>query len=308
MLNVFRCPNCEKPIKTDQIEGQSIPCPYCQEVFTISPDDAVVPNPERELLIRLAIPLGYVLFVAVPLVLTILYFTSRDRKKVVVDAPVVKEEKRVPARPAPRPPRKEKVGPGPGGATDPDPTPVRPADVALAPHPRQLPDPVEVFVAPDPRAVFWNLPSVYDSPWQKVGSVDLRISRVSVGPVPIIDGMRQVRDTNQPMLVVVMEVRANTSDKKRELQSWTFVRLHYSAAFVASGKELPHPELPLGSRVNTGLPQMQPLPADGEPVRDVLLFTAPPAGSGEVSVRLDGDRCGESGDIWFKIPAAVLKK
>ncbi len=324
MLNVFRCPNCEKKLKTDQVVGQSIPCPYCKEVFTISEEDAYVPDPTRELLIKLAIPLGYVLFVAVPLGLTLLYFATRDEKKPVADTPVVKNEKK-PA-PAPRP-RKEKGAPVPGGPANPDPDPdpdpetmppttpmptvptppVPKVQLAIAPPPRRLPDPDEVFVVPEPREVLWNLPTLYDSPWQKVGSVDLRLARVAVGRVPIIDGKEQVRDSAQPMLVLVIEVRANAGDKKRELQSWTHGRFHYSVAF-AGGKDLLHPDLPLGSRVHSVLPLKQPLPADGEPVRDILVFTAPPDGAGEVSVRLDGDRCGETGDIWFKIPAAALKK
>ena len=57
MPQVFVCPNCEKKLKTDQVVGQSIPCPYCKEVFKISEEDAYVPDPQREMLIKLAIHL-----------------------------------------------------------------------------------------------------------------------------------------------------------------------------------------------------------------------------------------------------------
>ena len=319
MLNVFRCPNCEKKLRTDQAEGQSIPCPYCKEVFTISAEDAVVPDPERERLMRLAIPLGYVLFVAVPLVLTVLFLTRRAERQErnaaeAAQAARVETKEPAPRPPAPKPKRKEKGPNVPDGpAPDPDPVPAGPtapepkAELAVAPEPRAVPAPVEVFVAPEPHAVFWNLPTLYESPWQKVGDVYLRISRVSVGRVPVIDGKEQVRDTAQPMLVVVVEVRTLAAEKKRELSSWTDRRLHHSAAFLGA-KELPHPDIPLGSRVHSGVPAKQPLPADGEPVRDVLVFVAPPDGAGDVSVRLDAERCGETGDIWFNIPAAALKK
>ena len=322
MLNVFTCPNCRKRIETDQGEGQTIPCPYCEEAFTIRPSDAATRNSTREALIRLCIPLGYVLFVAVPLALTLWYFASRDGKRDPKDgaaeapaAPVVKVEKKAaPPRPV-RPPRQPKGGtPGDPGATDPDPDPpVRPdpvapggAELAIAPRPREL---AEVFVAPEPHEVPWR-PTLVESSskWQKVGSVDVRIVGFAVTKAPVIDGKGLLTETAQPVLVVLMEVRLNATAKKRELLSWTYGQNHYAAIFLASGKELPFVHVPLGAKLNTGLPFTQPLPDDGTPVRDVLLFAVPPDESGELSLRLDAERCGEAGDIWFKIPAAALKK
>ena len=131
---------------------------------------------------------------------------------------------------------------------------------------------------------------------------------VAVVRVPIINTKEQVRESAQPMLVVVVEVRMNTPTKKRELLSWTHGQNRYMAGFLAGGKDLMHIDLPLGSKVHSGIPLRQPIPQDGEPVHDVLVFEAPPEGSGELSLRLDGDRFGEPADVWVKIPPAAWKK
>ena len=315
MLNVFKCPNCEKKLKTDQGEGQSIPCPYCKEVFTISANDAVVPDPTREMLIRLAIPLGYVLFVAVPLGLTLLYFATRDEKKPVAEAPGARDEQKPPDRPpAPRR-RKEKAATVPGPTdTDPEPAPpARPepaapggAELVLAPPPRAL---VEVFIAPEPHEIFWKMPLLeYSSKWQKVGAVEVRVAGVAVSKVPIIDTDERVTESAAPLLAILVEARLSVTGKKRALTSWTYGLAHYGVVFLENGKELDPAVLPPGGKPNIGLPFTQPLPDDGTPVRDVLLFVVPSAGSGELSLRLAAERCGEAGDIWFKIPAGALKK
>lgn len=336
MLNVFVCPNCGKKLKTDQGVGQTIPCPYCEEPFEISREHAAAKN---ELLFKLAIPIGYVLFVAVPLGLTIWYLTTRTEKpKEAVEATPapVQVNRNDPKPPAPRPVVRPRKDGKPKADVDPedDPEPVLPpkpeppapakpkaeespkpeppappvekTELAVAPEPRELP---EVFVAPEPREIVWKLPPLnFATPWQKVGAVDLRAAGVAVVRVPIIDGKERVRDSAQPMLVVVIEVRMNTSTKKRELQSWTHGQKRYMVGFLAGGKDLMHIDLPLGSKVHSGIPLRQPLPQDGEPVHDVMVFAVPPADAGELSLRLDAERFGESGDVWVKIPTAAWKK
>ena len=290
MLNVFKCPNCEKKLRTDQGEGQSIPCPYCKEVFTISAEDAVVPNPTRELLIRLAIPLGYVLFVAVPMGLTLLYFATRDEKKPVAEAPAARDEKQPPARPAPRPPRKEKGVVVPGAPTDPDPDPdpappARPdpavpgvAELALAPPPREL---VEVFIAPEPHEILWKMPLLeYSSKWQKIGAVDVRVAGVAITKVPIIDSNERVAESATPLLAVLVEARLNVPGKRRALTSWTYGLAHYGVIFLENGKELDPATLPPGGKPNIGLPLTQPLPDDGTPVAMSCCSWSRPTGPG----------------------------
>ena len=78
--------------------------------------------------------------------------------------------------------------------------------------------------------------------------------------------------------------------------------------YVENDKELAPVVPPRGGKPNTGLPFKQPLPVDGTAVQDVLLFAVPPAETKELSLRLAAERCGESGDLWFKIPTTALKK
>ena len=96
MLNIFKCPNCGKKLQTDQGEGQTIPCPYCEQAFTISREHAAPKSAASELLFRLAIPIGYVFFVAVPLGLTIWYLTRQadDKPKETADATPAGQTKR----------------------------------------------------------------------------------------------------------------------------------------------------------------------------------------------------------------------
>ncbi len=342
MLKLYKCPNCQKVIETNQELCAEIACPYCDKEFAIRAAHEVRKDAGRDALFRVAIPIGYVLFVAVPLALTIWFFVNRAEKQqqaldaeaqAAQEAKVARDEK--PA-PAPRPKRPPKQKGDDGTKPDPDepeakPDPKRPPesvpepkpvetkvepepkpkpaepDLDVAPEPRELP---EVFVAPEPRAIAWKLPPMeYESPWQKVGSVDLRVAGVAITKVPIIDAKEQITESEKPMLVVVMEVRLNNLTRKRDLNSWTYGQARYMIAFTGGGRQLAHIDVPLGSKVNTGLPYKQPIPQDGTAVRDVMVFAAPPDGSGELSIRLDGDRVGEgSADIWFKIPPSAWKK
>ena len=77
----LRVPKLRKKLQTDQGEGQTIPCPYCEEPFQLSREHAASKNAASELLFRLAIPIGYVLFVAVPLGLTVWYLSTRMEEK-----------------------------------------------------------------------------------------------------------------------------------------------------------------------------------------------------------------------------------
>ncbi|QJW97038.1 hypothetical protein [Frigoriglobus tundricola] len=313
MLSVIACPYCERLIETDQPDGQRIPCPYCDAGFVIRPELRVRRGSVGNVVARICIPIGYVLFVVLPLTLTIWYFTrraeppaSRDETAAAPAAPAGAEGKpEPPSRPA-RPPRKEKA---PAWDAEPEPLPVDPApaaEVELAPAPREAP---EAFVAPDPRPVLWKIPvGSYSSPWRTVGAVDIRVAGLAVTKVPVVDPNERVAESAAPLLAVVVEVRANVTSKPRTLTSWTHGLNHYGAIFLANGQELAPAELPRGGKLNTGLAYKQPLPEDGTPVRDVLLFAVPAADAGELSLRLEAERCGEMGDVWFKVPATALKK
>jgi hypothetical protein len=135
MLKAFQCPNCGKKLQTDQGEGQTIPCPYCEEAFTLSREHAAQKNAASELFFRLAIPIGYVLFVAVPLGLTVWYLTTQmgDKPKEAADAAPGQVNRNDPKPPAPRPPvRPRKDGKAKAETEDPD------GDPESAPKPPML--------------------------------------------------------------------------------------------------------------------------------------------------------------------------
>ena len=316
MLNVVKCPHCRRLIETNLAAGQQIDCPHCEAAFTIS-RELVARRGVKEALSRLAIPVGYVLFVAVPLGLTVWYFAQQGEKSEGKDAAAEKSAARAASAPrdeknpppVPRPRKEKHKDADPGAAlTAADPTPAVPAGLALAlaPAPREVP---EVFVAPGPHEVVWRIPlREYSSKWQTVGAVDIRVAGLAVTKVPIVDRKERVSESAAPLFVVLVEVRSNAADKPRTLTSWTNGMKHYAAIFSENGKELSAGAVPPGGKPNTGLAYEQPLPPDGTPARDVLLFAVPPAGAGELSLRLEAERCGEFGDVWFKIPATALRK
>jgi hypothetical protein len=177
----------------------------------------------------------------------------------------------------------------------------------------EIPIPSEIAVAPMPREYHWEVPllSGYSSDWKKVGAVDVRVAGLSVTKVPIIDPKECVTGSELPMLVVILEVRMNTPNKKRNLLSWrSSLRINSSSEsviFLPEDKALPLGRL-TGGKFHTGIPDRQQIPDDGTAVRDILLFSVPADDAGKLSLRLDAQRCGESGDIWFELPALSWKK
>jgi hypothetical protein len=131
--------------------------------------------------------------------------------------------------------------------------------------------------------------------------------------VPVIDAKEHISESQNPLFVVIIEVRKNSPSRIRTLLSWQRFKDSRVTSYVpcviylADDKELPLGKLP-GGKLNAGLPDKQPLPDDGTSVRDILLFSVPPDNAGDLQLRLDAERCGESGDIWFKIPSMAWKK
>ena len=166
-----------------------------------------------------------------------------------------------------------------------------------------------VEIAPPPREYRWKIPfSVYSSAWQKFGSIDLRIAGLSITSVPLIDSKAHVTESDYQLLAIFVEVRKNTPDKKRTLLSWTASGFYYGRIFDGASNELPPGKLPTGRKLYAGIPFAQPLPDDGTPVYDILLFIKPEENRGQLDLRLDAERCGESGDIWFTIPPEAWRK
>jgi hypothetical protein len=326
MMQTFRCPHCGKLLDTDNQLGTTVSCPHCDEPFDLAP--ARLAARGSGLLYKVLVPLGYVLFVGVPLALTVMFLKNRaeevqreeqaqKQEQKQERPPVVVRPKDDPPRP--KPPHKRPVGPKVTEPDEPDAPDVKPKDElppahapvtppvvhAVAPCPREVP---VIEVAPDPRRIVWRVPpGRFTGAWQSFNGVDLRVADVVVTKVPLVNGRGIESESRGPQLVVVIEARANALGKKRELKSWTYGRHRYFAGFLANRAVLPFFDTDLGTRVHTGLPAVQPLAPDGPPARDVIVFTLPPAGAGELSLRLDGDRVGETKDLWFKVPESAWK-
>lgn len=335
MLRRLKCPHCGGRMETDVSVGQTIPCPHCREAFEVH-NEHVTGSGSNPLIDRLVIPLGYVAFVAVPMAGAIWFFTNQADKPKEKDAPGPVAD----VRPAPEtdrdPPKPKRKGPlapprfpaplpGPDGTPPPrveDPPtppvevpPSRPepptAGVAVAPLPRLVePDDaiaVEVETAPAPREVVWRFPpSTYTSDWQLRGSVEVRIAGVASTPVPITDPKGNVAPSPRPALVILVEVRkgAMTQLRNRELKALG----QFTSLFAKDGKQLPELDVPPGARFRTGVPARQVVPQDRTSVFDVVAFATPPGNVGAVELRLESDRFGESGDLWFKIPDTAWKE
>lgn len=164
-------------------------------------------------------------------------------------------------------------------------------------------------IAPPPHEVLWKLPlSGYESEWKAVGAVAVRIGGLAISKAPLIDGKNNIVESQTPFLVAIIDVRKNDSKEKRTLLSWTVFNNYYSTMFQKNEKELPNGRLPAGSKLRAKAADMQLIPEDGSHVHDILLFAVPNDDAGELNLRLEAERIGEKGDIWFKIPALAWKK
>jgi hypothetical protein len=329
-LKTLKCPNCGSLLETDIEFGESLQCPSCEDAFTVRRGH-VQHAPSG--LYKLLIPIGYVLFLVVPVGGAVYFFATREQPKpepqpqpvVVVQQPGGDDPRPKP-KPQPRPKRKVPRQPGepivPGGEDD-------EPEVAVAPHPREASSgssrpvavvlpvapephdaPPEILVAPSPRLIFWKGAGVaFTSNWEKCGAVDVRVSHVAVTHYPIHNPVADTTEQSKtPALVVVVEARVNDPKRDRALLSWTNLAVHYAAVFFDGGRELAPRAIPTGRRLHTGATFPMSLPREGTAVQDVLLFEVPPQGTRELELRLPGHRVQENGDIWLKIPASAWEK
>jgi hypothetical protein len=164
-------------------------------------------------------------------------------------------------------------------------------------------------IAPVPHEVLWKLPLTgYQSEWKTSGEVAIRIGGLAVAKAPLIDGKNNLVESQTPYLVAVIDVRMNDSKEKRTLLPWTYFNDFYSAMFMKNDKQIPNGRIPPGSKLRNKTADKQVIPADGSYVHDILLFAVPGDDAGELNLRLEAERVGEKGDIWFKIPALAWKK
>jgi hypothetical protein len=334
MATTLKCPNCGVMLGTEQVVGKTLNCPACNVMFLIDRKMLASPAGGTAAIYKLLIPLGYVAFVLVPLGLTF-YFVMRsaDKKAPEQEARNNHQAEADAATKPPdstdvrRPPRRtpgfnpwrtgEKAASKPPEEPDarpgeplPDKTPITvkepvEVEVATAPVPRTV---IEFEIAPQPRELVWKLPlSGFTSEWKKVGAVEIRISGLSVSKAPLLDPRENIIESEQPYLVVVVEVRKVDSKRERALLSWTEYSVHYASIFLADNKQLAPAVLKPGWKLRSGIPFKQILPEDGSHVRDVILFQPPRDDAGDLNLRLEGERCGEPGDIWFKIPSQAWK-
>jgi hypothetical protein len=164
-------------------------------------------------------------------------------------------------------------------------------------------------IAPSPRELLWKLPlSGYVSEWKKVGAVDLRIGGLAIAKVPLIDGKNNITESQKTFLVAIIDVRKNELKEKRTLLSWTYFNNYYSTIFLNNDRAIANGYLPAGSKMKTKTSDKQLIPDDGSIVQDFILFAVPADDAGELNLRLEAERVGEKGDIWFKIPSLAWKK
>lgn len=327
-LRTLKCPLCTKLLETNLPDGDTVPCPHCDDAFVVTRDQVQSPpNQFKEGVFRLLIPIGYVAFFVVPIGAVVYYVSTRDKDEQKEHARASTDERteKPPSRridpveppPKPRPPKKGPPSPRPmppqrddGGVLPVAPFPHEAIadavvlDVAPLPH-----DATEV--APEPRPVYWKIPaSVYSSKWETVGVVDVRLAQVVVAKYPILDPAKNtVTQSRNPALIIVVEARLRDTSKTRMHHSWTQGATHYKELFLEGSKKVLHPrELPPGTTLNTGFVFPLPLPADGSSLRDVMIFELPPADTQILELQLDAVRVRESGSFWFKIPAEAWKK
>src|SRR4051794_25780104 len=75
-LRIVKCPDCGSRLETSLKIGELIQCPTCDEVFRVARGNIVSQvGGVKETLARVAIPLGYVLFVGLPFA-GLLYWVS----------------------------------------------------------------------------------------------------------------------------------------------------------------------------------------------------------------------------------------
>jgi hypothetical protein len=338
-LRTLKCPNCSALLETNLGFGQSLPCPDCEQEFTVARNQVqLATGAMNEGLVKLLIPVGYALFLIIPLGGIIYWATSqkdRPKEEVVEARPTEKQEKKPAAPELPprtsRPPKKvpdshdshtgspslplPSVPPEDGTSSTPVVpavpavnVPVAPIEIALAPIPHEaLP---EIPIAPFPREVFWTIASTFSTKWETVGAVDVRVARVAIAKYPILDPSKNTTTESQtPALVIVIEARLNDPKKDRSLLSWTHGILHYSRIYLDGGGDKLEPRsLTPGTRLHTGLTYPIPLPKDGATVRDVILFETPPEGTKELELHLDSERIQQSGSATFTIPVEAWKK
>jgi hypothetical protein len=316
MLTKFRCPSCARVFETSYGIGHAVACPACEQHFTLSEDTLAKPNATAEILARICIVLGYVLFVAVPLIITIRFVMNKADEQGQEQAERPRFEKQPEQRepPVERPKGPKPKKPRPKEPEEPPPIVVVPTnpkeDDPKKPEPPTPPETeiaeVELEIAPWPQVVGWR-PKLrdYQSPWQTVGAVDYRVSGSAVTKVPLLRGKDEIVLSASEKLVFVIEVRLNNLAKKREYQPWSHGINHYATAFLIPNGDLDWVKTPLGTRFHSGLPGKRALPVDGRSLRDFAVFELPPANVTEIKLRLEADRFGEFGDLWIVIPKSA---
>jgi Zn finger protein HypA/HybF involved in hydrogenase expression len=324
----IKCPHCRATLEAEVEEGQVIRCPACKKQFKV--DSESQDNEEDSLANnKYLVPLGYAAFVGLPILITIAVVFSLGGKKVTQpeeDTPhVAKSDSRsssnVPKKTPKRgPPQKQSsdkfVEPERKSVPSSDSTSKAGTtnnNTETNPKPDTNPGtPLETIaleIAPRPHEILWKLPlSGFESDWKHVGAVDVRIGGLAIAKANLIDSKNNVTESQTPFLVAIIDVRKNEPKEKRTLESWTYFNTSYAAMFLSNDKALPNGILPPATKLLTKTADKQLLPDDGSHVKDILLFAVPADDAGELNLRLDAERVGEKGDIWFKIPSLAWKK
>lgn len=138
----------------------------------------------------------------------------------------------------------------------------------------------------------------WSSFWQRKGDIEVRVRSLSVSTVQLEDTDGVAAGQSVERLVVVVEVRAVTTDATA--RPWYGEASHASLWYADGLRVFPAPA-GAGRRV-VGQPQGErKLVGRGPAPTEVLLFEVPKK-PGPLELRLDGDRVGVAGQFIFAVP------
>jgi len=168
---------------------------------------------------------------------------------------------------------------------------------------------VDPEIAPRPHRVYALRPGTnWESGWQRVGEVRVRVFSPSITKVPLVDSDGNEYSSPLPLLALWLEIENLSPSHSREYRRWQPVTEGECVLRNPGGIALPLPVFPLGRRFMWPGEFKQQLPAGGSSVREVLVFSQPAELVDRVYLQLTAERVGEVGTLTFEIPAGVWKK
>jgi hypothetical protein len=166
-------------------------------------------------------------------------------------------------------------------------------DTAFAPPPRPV----------DPR----RPPSGFDTPWQRVGAIETRVTGIAVIPIRLVDRNHKEFPAVGPLLAIWVETR-NVSPGRKELRRWIGAFESLAQLSGSDGRNIPVAKFDSALQPLLQLDGTHQLPSGGPPVLDVLVFTLPKTDQQTLTLKLNASHVGEIGTFTHTIPASAWKR